>query len=100
MISLVLATWLTAQTWAWSKVPDTDVVAYRIYWSALTTVWCPTQRSEVPLDCWDAGPPDGWLCQGDVVEPPFSPAYFIVTAVDAAGNESLGEHGPLNGVCP
>lgn len=96
---VLLATWLLSQSWSWDRSPDVDVVAYRIYWSDLATEWCETQRAEVTPDCWE-DTPGTWRCQGDVPEPSWPLAFFLVTAVDGAGNEGDGEHGPINPVCP
>jgi hypothetical protein len=95
MTPLLLASWLLSQTWAWSTVGDTDVAAYRIYFSAGMTVWCPQDRVEIPASACGA-----LECQAEVPEPQFSTAFFIVTAVDDAGNESSTEHGAVSMACP
>lgn len=97
MLTLLLASWLSTQTWTWTKNPEPDVAAYRVYFSMGMTIWCQQDRVEVPASvaC------DATECQlpNDMTEPPFSPVFFIVTAVDAAGNESGTGHGAVE-VCP
>jgi hypothetical protein len=92
MMTLLLASYLAAQTWSW--VPVSDAVAYRIYFSMGMTTWCAQDRVEV--SAFTCTPTE---CQGEVAEPDFSPAYFVVTAVDAAGNEGPTEHGEVQS-CP
>lgn len=91
---LILASWLLTQQWSWDKSPEPNVVAYRIYWSALGTEWCSADSVEIPATQCDAT-----RCWGETLEPNFSPAFFIVTAVNDADLESDTEHGPIL-ACP
>lgn len=94
MNKLMLASWLFTQSWSWTQAPEPNVVGYRIYFSDLATKWCQTSRVEVGLDCVDG------RCQGDVAEPAWPLAFFLVTAIDAEGDESNTEHGAILTVCP
>lgn len=91
-MSLLLASWLATQTWAWS--PVAGATSYRLYWGASGQSWCGTHYIEFSASVCDATE-----CQGDVPMPSFSPAFFVVTAVNAAG-EGPTEHGPVVAVCP
>ena len=94
MISALLASYLSTQTWAWNKAPEADVVSYRLCAGATGMAWCTSNCVTIPASACDATE-----CQGEIAEPAWSIAFFIVTAIDAAGNESQTEHGPI-GVCP
>ena len=102
MTALLLASWLSTQQWEWDKLPAPEqVTAYRVYWGGSGQAWCQGNRSEfsVATSCGAVGQcSDETRCCGDVPQPPFSPAFFIVTAVNAAG-ESSTEHGAVV-VCP
>ena len=91
---LLLASYLASQIWTWNKAPEPDVVSYRLCAGASGTAWCAANCVTIPASACDATE-----CQGEVPEPPWTPAFFIVTAIDAAGNESPTEHGPIV-VCP
>lgn len=95
MKAAFLATWLLTQQWNWNAV-DT-ATSYRIYWSDLATRWCTQNRLEFAAIYFCgvvAGCDDDNSCCADVEQPPYSPAYFIITAVNANG-EGPTEHGPV-----
>ena len=99
MTPLLLASWLSTQHWEWDKTPDTT--AYRIYWGGSGQEWCNVNRVELPAatSCGAVGQcTNEESCCGDIPQPPFSPAFVIVTAVNAAG-EGPTEHGPVV-TCP
>lgn len=88
--ALFLASWLDTQEWSWAKSPEPDVIAYRLYWGASGQAWCSANRVEVPAtQC------DDTRCWGEIPQPPFTPAFIVVTAVDSEGLESITEHGPI-----
>jgi hypothetical protein len=91
MMPLLLASWLSTQTWAWSPVPN--ATAYRVYWSHTANEWCTSSRLEFPASVCVSGE-----CQGDVPQPAWDLAFFVVTAVNANG-ESPTDHGEIR-VCP
>jgi hypothetical protein len=91
MIHALLASWLATQTWAWS--PVVGATSYRVYWGASMVAWCATHRVEYPASVCSSTE-----CQGDIPMPDFTPAYIIVTAVNAAG-EGVTGHGSVV-VCP
>jgi len=88
IVALLLASWLPTQTWSWA--PVADAAKYRVYWSDIPIAWCTVDRLEFPASVCTATD-----CQGDIPLPPFTVAYITVTAVDASGNESSAEHGPV-----
>lgn len=90
-MSLLLASWLLSQTWAWAKEPVST--SYRIYWSTDPVHWCWSQFVEVPLDCTVTE------CQGDIPEPPGAVVYIDVIGVNAIG-PGPWDHGNLDGACP
>ena len=90
-MSLILASYLAAQIWAWS--PVATATSYRVYWGASGTAWCAANMVEFPATVCDAVD-----CQGEIPEPQFSPAFILVTAVNQYG-ESATEHGAVV-VCP
>ena len=94
MIASLLFSWLSTQEWSWNRSPEPDVVSYRICAGATGMAWCESECVTIPATNCDA-----IECWGDVPEPAWSPAFFIVTALDLAGNESATEHGVI-GVCP
>lgn len=99
MIAAFLATYLATQQWNWNAV-DT-ATSYRIYWSDLATRWCTQNRMEFDsfYFCGTAvGCEDNNSCCADVPEPQYPLAFFIITAVNAAG-EGPTEHGPVV-TCP
>ena len=91
MIPLVLASWLSTQTWAWDQ--DATATCYRVYWSQVANEWCTSNMVEFPASvCVDGE------CQGSIPEPPGNLTFFMVTAVNAFG-ESPTDHGEIR-VCP
>ena len=94
--SLLLASWLLTQHWAWDKSPETDVVSYRIRWGASGTAWCAANRVEIPATaCGVVACGELNVCCGEIPMPTYTPAYIAVTAVDDAGLESQTEHGEV-----
>lgn len=85
-MTLLLASWLVTQTWAWSPVPT--ATKYRIYYGSLPMTWCAPQYVEFSSSICDATE-----CQGDTGEPMGPAIYFNVVAVNAAGVESVWDHG-------
>ena len=95
MTALLLASYLASQTWSWVPNAEPDVVAYRVYWGASGTAWCAANRVEFPASVCTATE-----CQGEIPEPPWSPAFITVVAVDSAGLESAPpDHGQVV-TCP
>ena len=91
MISLLLASYLSTQTWSWA--PVSGATSYRLYFSAGMTAWCAQDQIEFPASVCDTTD-----CQGEIPEPQFAPVFFIVTAV-GPGGEGPGEHGEIV-TCP
>lgn len=99
MTAAFLATWLLTQQWNWNKLDN--VTSYRIYWGATGTIWCVQNRMEFDASTHcgvAAGCEDDLSCCADVPQPDFSPAFFVITAVNAAG-EGPTEHGSVV-TCP
>ena len=98
MISLVSASYLATQTWAWNKNPEPNVVEYRLYWAnpyGVTQGWSACSMVRIPASTCDAT-----ICHGDPATMPTRGfILFVVTAVDTSGNESTTEHGKTR-VCP
>jgi len=94
LLNLIVASYLSTQTWSWTPNPEPDVVAYRVYWGASGTAWCAANRVEFPASVCTATE-----CQGEIPEPPWSPAFITVTAVRSNGIESAPDHGAIV-VCP
>jgi len=94
MVALFLASYIATQEWSWDRSPESDVVSYRVCVGSTGAAWCTSNCVVIPASACDAT-----RCHGDIPEPTWSPAFFIVTAIDAAGNESASEHGPI-GSCP
>lgn len=86
-MSLLLASWLFTQTWAWDPVDGAK--SYRIYWSRFPTQWCAQNMREYPAsDCVDG------VCYGFVPKPTWKLTFFMVVAVNDYGLSDT-EHGEI-----
>lgn len=86
-MTLLLASWLFTQTWAWDEVPG--ATSYRICWSRIKNAWC-LENCRV----YDASVCINGKCQGFVPKPTWKLTFFVVTAINDQG-ESDTEHGPV-----
>jgi hypothetical protein len=99
------ASWLPSQQWSWRRNSEPDVALYRLYWGARPQVsgWCPTLMREfhVETSCGiAAGCPSDSECCGDLPMPTRPLIFFVVTAIDASGNESGTGHAKVGTICP
>lgn len=85
-VNTILASWLVAQVWSWTAVPNART--YRIYYGNDPTRWCDTRyvTFDAATFCRDG------VCKGWMAEPAGDRLFFVVTAVNEAG-ESPWAHG-------
>lgn len=90
MTKLVIASWLATQVWCWDPNPEPDIASYRMYWGASGIAWCAMNHGEVAVTV--CTPTE---CCIDIPEPTGTLTFFMVVAVDTAGNVGESEHGEI-----